>query len=111
MDLSQSDKLCILKPYFQNGESVTAVLRKYHYERDIRSKHQQLPLSSVQYMINKFLQTGSLNKDKPTGRKINVVNVEKVMESLPIESIRSLATASGVPKTSVHRIIKENTDL
>ena len=111
MHLPLSDKLCIVKHYYENGESVTAALRNYHYERNMRSKHQQLPLSSVQYMINKFLQTGSLNKDKPTGRNKNEDNVERVLDSLPIGSVRSMATASGVPKTSVHRIIKENTDL
>ena len=62
-------------------------------------------------MITKFLHTRYLNRDKPTARWGNDDDVGKIFDSLPLKSIRSVETSSGKPKSSVDRIIKDNTNL
>lgn len=111
MDLPLSDKLLLIKHYFQSSESVTAALRGYHYEKNIRDKSNQLPHSTVDYLIKKFLETGSLNKSQPPGRNNNDQYVSIIENALPVKSVRSMSSYCGVPKSTVHRILRNTLNM
>ena len=105
MDFPLNEKFLIVKHYFQSGESVTAALRRYHFEKNIKDKCHQIPHSTVDYMIKKFLESGSLNRSQPPGRSSNDEYVSFVENSLPVKSVRSLSSSCGVSKSTVHRIL------
>ena len=79
--------------------------KEISFEKTIKDKCHQIPHSTVDYMIKKFLESGSLNRSQPPGRSSNDEYVSFVENSLPVKSVRSLSSSCGVSKSTVHRIL------
>ncbi len=98
-----------------NGESITAALRAYCTCNNIKNSNNKPPLATVRYMIERCLKTGSLNKASPPGKSNDVDMEEKVSCSILNQennsSIRSIAMATGVSKSTVHRIMRHRLSL
>jgi hypothetical protein len=111
MDLPLADKILLIKHYYLNAESVTAAIRGYHTEKNIKSDSQKLSHSSGDYLIKTFIKTGSLNKSSPPGRPSIEENVQTLKDTPTIKSIRSVSASVGISKSTVHRIFRNKLNL
>lgn len=112
MDLQM--RISIVELYYQNGCSPSATVRAYKKLHNIHND--PFSASTVNKLITKFKQTGSVN-DAPRGGRpsfgdqtienvSNVAEAEKAKHHDGICSLSQIAHASGVPKSSVRKILR-----
>lgn len=112
MDLKTRIELVEL--YFSNGNSPAAALRAYKTKYSLRSD--PFTTSAISRLISKFRETGSVADKLRCGRpseeeeRLPVVQneLERLQHShdLGVASSRSVSKATGIPQTSVHRILR-----
>lgn len=112
-------KAAIVAMYWKNGRSVVRTIREWRRAhggagcRDIPSK------SSILFWVKKFAELGSLNdkrKDRVHPRQVrneeNAIELchinQELLESKKRSSVRKLSNISGIPATSVWRIMRKD---
>ena len=74
-------------------------------QRKATKNSEKLSHSTVDYLLKNFLETGSLNKRSPPGRKENDENVNVIAEIGEVKSVRSASQLTKLSKSTVHRIL------
>lgn len=111
MDLEMRKNM--LRCYYANNNSATAAMRQYKRENNLIKD--PCSVSSITRMIDKFERTGSLHDEKhgrnsqTDERKETVENI--VEDSHAMLSVRRVSQESGIPSTSVFRIMKQALNL
>ena len=118
MEFTVIEKAQIVKFYFANNDSAVRAQREWR-RRNGGPQCNRVPLAAtIRSWANKFLQTGSL---KPVTRQqyqrnarsedqieeVSILNIEN--RSLGLRSsVRSLARDTGISKSTVHRILRQD---
>ncbi|KAA3669773.1 uncharacterized protein DEA37_0011453 [Paragonimus westermani] len=114
MSLDLETKLEIVQLYYRNGDSLTACLRAYKKKHKLHND--PFSIAAIQRVIKHFVEHKTLHSDKPTGRPSLVADRTKaVTDSLEIAQLANphghassstVALHTGIPKTSVWRIMR-----
>ena len=103
------EKRAVVMAFFQQGKShnkIYNLLDKKEYSRQF-----------IKYTINRYLETGSINDRKRTGKPRTVRTkkmIEKVMSARKRNSNRlqtKLANQYETSKTTIHKILREDLEL
>ncbi|GAA54821.1 hypothetical protein CLF_105554 [Clonorchis sinensis] len=114
-----STRIEIVKLYYSLGESATAALRGY------KTKHglikDPFTVSNITCLIAKFESTGSVLDFPGKGRKSlsderapivqNAVEQLQSQSTMASSSITQVSQLTGIPRTSVHRIMRRHLHL
>ena len=112
MDLKT--RIEVVELYFLNGGSSTAALRAYKTKHNLR--RDPFTTSTITRLISRFRETGSV-ADKPrSGRPsqedertpVVMIELERLQQShdFAVASSYSVSHATGIPQSSVHRILR-----
>jgi hypothetical protein len=107
-------RLEIVKLFYASGESPVETLRAYKARHSLHKD--PFPLSTITRLVKKFETTYSLHDQQKAGRPSNVEDNCQVVEQALMEkqsssslqacSTRDIEKATGISKSSVHRILR-----
>jgi hypothetical protein len=112
--MDTSVKVELVKLYYQNGSSASAALRSYKSAHGL--KNDPFPPWTISRIVQHFEETGSvLDIPRPGRPSLQTSRMEVVQQALHesssnalhISSVRHIADISGVPKSSVHAILRQ----
>ena len=113
-DLTVADKVSLVKFYFKNEECIAAAIRSFCTEKRIKKREDYPSRTSVERIINNFLENGSVNNDRVSSKRRSeedIAEIRSVIERNPSSSCRSLSASTGVSKSKVHNILREDLQL
>lgn len=118
MNMDGKTLAALVRCYYKCNDSVTEAIRQYSY-RENNLKHPICSEKVLRGIIKRFEETGNANPMKAGGRPSSIAadedSVASVKEAKAITesendwnmtSVRTIARRSGVSKSSVHRILR-----
>ena len=100
----------IIGLYFKNHRSITLTQRAYHQHYNVRQAPNQ---STIDHLVKRFWQQGSVSDLPQTGRQCsvriaeNVALIEDSIAENPDTSTRRQATQIAMSRRSLQRILRE----
>ena len=106
---SNEHRILLYQLYIENNRSVTVTIRKFATKNKLKLKSDYPSESTVRNLVKKFEETASLTDKPRSGRpSVSVDTCDLVRERMTEEgsSINSVHLATGVPRSTVHKIVK-----
>ncbi|CAI9724990.1 transposable element Tc3 transposase [Octopus vulgaris] len=103
----------ILRCYYASRNSPVAALRLYKKEKGL--KHDPCDPTTVTKLVKRFEETYTLMDKPKSGRKSLADERRSLIDDaktyLQTTSIRAIAAATGIPKSSVYRLLRNDPEL
>lgn len=106
MVYSTAERVCLLEHYFRSGSYTVAREKLGELNPDCAAPSN----STIKRLVDKFRTTGSVADAHRSGRpSLEEERIPEIQDSItksPTKSVRRLASQTGTPKTSVHRVVR-----
>ena len=87
--------------------------QKFLYRKSIKNKEEYPSRTSMERMINDFLEYGNVNVKRASSKRRSNEDIEEICSVIEnsSSSCRSMSALTGVSKSKVHNILRENMQL
>ena len=108
-------RIALIRCYYSTNNCATAAIRKYNTENNLRKA--PCTVRSLLNLVQKFEETGSVADRPKSGRpSLSDERTDALKETVReigasnewcVSSVRSISQSTGIPRTSVHSILKK----